>query len=281
MVTAGRSCYNSDIPGFSRIEVIPLQSPSPSAVRNEIAGNTCTGIVKIAAVFFMLIDHSAILFFKNSPFYMEMRLFGRIALPLFAWGCTVGCVYTRSILRYALRVFAGGFVFQWLYMPVMNHGWTYLNIFFPLSLGIMAVGGIRLGKGPVRLLIPALCLLVPDIVQDLTGASMDYTWKPVLLIICLYLARGDRVLLSLVFFVFCLFWGATSAQVNSFFGISLDFVNRSSLFRSFLHLQGCAVLALPFILWRPSFSFRIPKWLSYLIYPAHLALLWGIGQILA
>lgn len=281
MVTAGRSCYNSVIPGFRRNEVISLQSPSPAAVQDEITGNTCTGLVKLTAVFFMLIDHAAILFFRNAPFYNEMRLFGRIALPLFAWGCVVGCVYTRSIPRYALRVLFGGFAFQWLYMPVMNHNWTYLNIFFPLSLGIAAVGGIRLGKGPFRVLIPAFCLLVPDIVSALTGASMDYTWRPVLLIVCLYLTRGDRKLLSLVFFVFCLFWGASSSQVNSFFGIPLDFINRSTLFKSILHLQGCAILALPFILWRPPFSFRIPKWLSYLIYPAHLLLLWGIGRILA
>ena len=258
-----------------------MQSSSPCAARDEIAGNTCTGLVKIAAVFFMLIDHAAILLFRNAPFYNEMRLFGRISLPLFAWGCAVGCVYTRSIPRYALRVLFGGFVFQWLYMPVMNHNWTYLNIFFPLSLGIAAVGGIRLGKGAFRVLIPAACLIVPDLVSALTGASMDYTWKPVLLIVCLYLARGDRTLLSVVFFVFCLFWGTSSSQVNSFFGIPLDFINRSSLFRSILRLQGCAILALPLMLWHPPFSFRIPKWLSYLIYPAHLVLLWGIGQIVA
>ena len=258
-----------------------MQSPSPSIVRDEIAGNTCTGLVKLAAVFFMLIDHAAILLFRNAPFYNEMRLFGRIALPLFAWGCAVGCVYTRSIPRYALRVLFGGFVFQWLYIPVMNHGWNYINIFFPLSLGIAAVGGIRLGKGAVRVLVPALCLLVPDIVSVLTGASMDYTWRPVLLIVCLYLARGNRLMLSLVFSVFCLYWGTSSAQVNSFFGISLEFVNRFSLFKSILHLQACAVFALPLILWRPPFSFRIPKWLSYLLYPAHLLFLWGIGQFLA
>ncbi len=259
--------------------MIPLQSLSSRGARDEIAGNTCTGLIKLVAVFFMLIDHAAILFFGNTPFYNEMRLFGRIALPLFAWGCAVGCVYTRSIPRYALRVLLGGVVFQWLYMPVMNHSWTYLNIFFPLSLGIAAVGGIRIGKGVFRVLIPVLCLLVPDVLSALTGASMDYTWKPVLLIVCLYLARGDRLLLSAVFFVFCLFWGASSSQVNSFFGLSLALVNRSSLFRSILHLQGCAILALPLILWRAPFSFRIPKWLSYLLYPAHLVLLWGIGQI--
>ncbi len=255
-----------------------LASPAPAG-QDGIAGNTCTGLVKICAVLFMLIDHAAILFFKNTAYYNDLRLLGRIALPLFAWGCAVGCVYTRNIFRYAARVLISGFVFQWLYMPVMGHDWTYLNIFFPLSLGIMAVAGIREGKGWVRVLVPLVCLMVPDIVSFLTGADMDYSWKPVLLILCLYLARGDRLLLSAVFFTFCLFWGASSGQVTSFFGISLGFFLRSSLFRSLLHLQSCAFLALPLILYRPPFSFRLPKWASYLIYPAHLALLWGIGQI--
>ncbi len=255
--------------------------PSIPGRREEIAGNTCTGLIKIIAVFFMLIDHSAILFFKSSVWYTDLRLLGRIALPLFAWGCVLGCVYTRSIWRYALRVLLCGFLFQFLYMPVMGHDWTYLNIFFGLSLGILAVGGLREKEPVLRILIPVLCLLLPDAVSALFGASIDYSWKGVLLVVCLYLCRGDRRALAAMFFVFCLFWGSSTQRITSFFGLSLaplsDF---GTLFPSILRLQTGALLALPVILYRPSFSFRVPKWVSYLIYPAHLILLGGIRLLL-
>ncbi len=246
----------------------------------EIAGNACTGLVKIIAVFFMLIDHSAILFFRDAPFYTEMRLLGRIALPLFAWGCAVGCVYTRNIRLYALRVALAGFAYQFLYMPVMHHDWSYLNIFFTLALGITAVAGIREGAGPVKVLVPAGCLLVPDLLSAFLGTVPDYSWKGVLLVICLYLCRRDRAVLSVMFTVFCLYWGSASSKVTSLFGLSLAPLTDLSLFGALFRLQGCALLALPVILWRPAFTFRIPKWISYAIYPAHLVLLWGIGQCL-
>ena len=270
---------SSTAPG--RIEVTCLQSsPSLAERRKEIAGNTNTGLIKVIAVFFMLIDHAAILFFQNATFYTEMRLLGRIAMPLFCWGCAVGCVYTHNIPIYGLRVLLAGILIQLPYMPVMGHDWTYLNVFFPLSLGIFAVGGIRLGKGALRVLIPVACLLIPDAVQALFGAKMDYSWKGALLVICLYLCRGDRKLLATVFFVFCLFWGASSQKITSFLGFSFSFVtDRFSVIADILRLQAWAILALPLILISPRYGFKVPKWVSYLIYPAHLLLLWGIGRV--
>ncbi len=256
-------------------------TPNALPRREEIAGNTCTGLVKIIAVVFMLVDHSAILFFKSSPYYTEMRLLGRIALPLFAWGCAVGCVYTRNILLYCLRVLVAGVLIQFPYMPVMNHDWTYLNIFFPLSLGIFAVAGIRLGKGILRVLVPAACLFVPLAVSALTGAYMDYSWRAVFLVVLLYLCRGDRKALSAAFFAFCIYWGASSQKITSLFGFSItEITDRVYILTDLARLQACAFLALPVMLLRPGFSFRVPKWISYLIYPAHLGILWIVKQYL-
>ncbi len=267
---------------FGRIEVtLLLISLSPAEKNRQLAGNTNTGLVKVIAVFFMLIDHAAILFFRNSPYYTDLRLLGRIAMPLFAWGCAVGCVYTHNILIYGLRVLLAGFLIQLPYMPVMNHDWTYLNVFFTLSLGIFAVAGTRLENKPLRHIVPIACLLIPDAVKWLLGAGMDYGWAGVLLILCLYLCRADRKMLPTVFFVFCLFWGASSQRITSFFGMSLTFItDRSALFSSLFRMQSLAFLALPVILIRPRYCFRVPVWISYLIYPAHLLLLWGVGQLI-
>ena len=53
------------------------------------------------AVLFMVMDHCGKLFFPAVP---EMRLLGRIAFPLFAWGIVIGCEYTKDIRKYALRI---------------------------------------------------------------------------------------------------------------------------------------------------------------------------------
>ena len=243
----------------------------------RVAGNTCTGLIKLIAVFFMLIDHSAILFFKNASFYIELRLLGRIALPLFAWGCVLGCEYTRNIWLYALRVLAAGFAIQWLYMPVMNHDWTYLNIFFTLSVGILAVALLR--ELPPWLGIPlcAAAVALPCLVQLLTGAGMDYSWKGVLLILILYLCRKDAAALAAAFFAFCLFWGGGTSAVRSFFGIPFSWPAAfNPLLEPMTRLQFFGILALPVILVRPRFDFRVPLWVSYAIYPAHLLLLAAI-----
>ncbi len=255
--------------------------PSPARALPRVDGNPCTGLVKCIAVLFMLIDHSAILFFKNASFYTEMRLLGRIALPLFAWGCVLGCEYTRNIWMYALRVLLAGVVIQWPYMPVMGHDWLYLNIFFTLSLGILGVAGLRAETPVLRWLLPPAAVLAPCLLEWITGADMDYSWKGVLLVLLLYLCRKDARALSVSFFAFCLFWGSSSGQVRSLFGLSLSWPSAfSPLLDPMTRLQFFAFLALPILLWRPSFDFRVPKWASYLIYPAHLGLLWAVKQFL-
>ena len=45
---------------------------------------------------------------------------------------------------------------------------------------------------------------------------------------------------------------------------------------TFLRLQGLALLALPFLLIRMPPGLKLPKWVGYAIYPAHLLLLWGL-----
>ena len=240
----------------------------------RVAGNACTGLIKLIAVFFMLIDHAAILFFKNASFYMELRLLGRISMPLFAWGCVLGCEYTRNIWIYAARVLAAGFLIQWPYMPVMNHDWTYLNVFFTLSIGIFAVALLRELPPWAGIPLSAAAVALPCIVQLLTRASMDYSWKGVLLILVLYLCRKDAGALAAAFFAFCLFWGGGSSAVRSFFGVPLTWpAALSPLLEPMTRLQFFGILALPVILVRPRSRFRVPVWVSYLIYPAHLLLL--------
>ena len=59
-------------------------------------GNENKTFIKLLAVLFMFIDHIGVAFF---PGVYELRLLGRIAFPLFAWGMVTGAVYTRNIWK--------------------------------------------------------------------------------------------------------------------------------------------------------------------------------------
>jgi uncharacterized membrane protein len=82
----------------------------------------------------MLIDHIGFVLF---PQYLFLRVIGRIAFPIFAYLITEGYIHTHSIKKYSIRLFIFALVSQAPYMLAF-HG-TYLNIFFTLFIGLMAL----------------------------------------------------------------------------------------------------------------------------------------------
>ncbi len=249
----------------------------------EIGGSTNTGFIKCVAVFFMIMDHAGKLFF---PSCLELRIFGRIAFPLFAWGIVAGCVFTRNAWKYALRILITGIVSQPLFMLTLRHPWTNavwwnvttwgtMNIFFTLALGVLSIACIRRKWYYSHIWGPCLAFLCALLLK------VDYGWKGLMMILLLYAARKDRGALAMAFLAFCLFWGQGTSTVSSFFGLE---INTSGLFNPILtpvlKLQFFAALALPFMLFTFTKRFRMPKWFTYGIYPAHLIVLYLIDRIL-
>ncbi len=251
-------------------------------LRDRAAGSHNTGFIKCVAILFMFADHAGKLFFPQIP---EMRLLGRIAFPLFAWGIVLGSGYTRNIWRYTLRVLITGIVSQPLYMLALKHPWPgfvwndpstwgSMNIFFTLALGLAAIACIREKRFLSQIWGPCLALMAAAVFP------VDYGWKGVLLILVLYGARRDRAALAAAFLAFCLFWGLTSASVSVVFGYRIPSKGLlSNLVTTVVRMQFFAILALPLILWDPVKPFRTPKWFSYGIYPFHLIVLYLIGLI--
>ena len=133
----------------------------------ELAGNLDTSFLKVLALCFMFIDHlgAAVL-----PRIGELRMIGRMALPLYAWCLVVGSVKTRSAPRYALRLLGLALLSQPLYMMALNHTWTDLNILFLLFIGQVALQGIRARFMGSQVWVPALCYVLLGFVQ------VDYGW---------------------------------------------------------------------------------------------------------
>lgn len=87
----------------------------------------------------MAIDHVGYVFFPNE---IGFRIVGRLSFPLFAWLLVQGEAHTRSVPKYALRLFGLGLISQPLYRLAFD-GVEDLNILFTLLLGL---GCLRLAR---------------------------------------------------------------------------------------------------------------------------------------
>jgi hypothetical protein len=232
------------------------------------AGNTATTWLKIIALVFMFIDHAGKMCFPNIP---EMRILGRIAFPIYAWCMIVGFHYTRSVPKYLLRILITGLVSQPLYMIALNHTWKQPNIFLTLFLGLCALWGIREKKYWSHLWAPVAAIILA------TALKADYGWKGVLAFILIYAVQGSRPGIAAVMTAYFLFWGSAYNVTSSLFGVEINLNSLpnwlSGPLQAFMRLEAYGLLAMPFILIRFPGDIRMPKWLGYSLYPAHLVLI--------
>lgn len=238
-------------------------------LRRDVAGNTATGWLKLLALAFMFCDHAGKMLLPQWPF---MRQLGRLAFPIYCWCMVVGVCRTRSVPKYLLRILLVGVISQPLYMLALNHTWKEPNIFFTLAAALGALWGMKEKKWGSHLWAPLLALLAAQVL------NLNYGWKGVLLVLLLYGVRDSRSGIAAVMIAFCMYWGTTSSTVTSVLGIPMRWIPSpfSALTAPFMKLQALAVLSLPLILIRFPGDLRMPKWLSYAIYPAHLALLYAL-----
>ena len=238
------------------------------------AGNTATVWLKIIALVFMFMDHAGKMLF---PSVSELRILGRIAFPLYVWCMIVGFHYTRSVPKYLMRILFVGAASQPLYNLALNHTWAEPNVFLTLFLGLCALWGIREKKWLSHLWAPAAALVLSIVLNS------DYSWKGVLLFILLYAVQDSRPGIAAVMAAYFMFWGASYSVTKSLFGLPIDlnalptFLNK--LLSPFLRMEAYALLALPLILVRFKKDLKLPRWVGYALYPAHLVLLYVLELI--
>lgn len=240
--------------------------------------NRDQGLVKLVAMLTMLIDHIGVVFY---PGVMELRIIGRIAFPLFCYGIVTGFMHTRDWRKYALRLLLIGVAAQPFYMLALNHSIRELNVLATLLLGLMSIVGMRERRFGSQVWAPLVCLALAAI------QPMDYGWRGVLLIQLMYLARHTAGGFAAMFTVFCLYWGTMSGEITRLFGVPIKPAVSGPLSGvvgvvfSFVRLQGLAILALPLMVGNTRSGIRIPRFVSYAMYPAHLCLLWLLKLLLA
>lgn len=227
----------------------------------KLCGSTDTGFLKIIAFVTMTIDHIGAVFFPEA---VVLRIIGRIAFPLFAYCLVIGYARTGNIKKYLRRLFLFAILSQPFYLPLFYPkaipaifsggsfqtfwGNFHLNVGFELFLGLLALDGLHRKRWGIFAAAVLLSCL----------PAVEYGLYGMLLILLI----GGTLRLS-------------AGQFSLTVGIYLFLGFFMSGFLT-IDSQGFALLALPFMLIPTDFKIRIPRWLSYGFYPAHLALLYAL-----
>lgn len=245
--------------------------------------NTDTNLLKIIAIITMVIDHAGKMFFPQYPIF---RIIGRLAFPIFAYCLTVGCLYTRSMPKYLLRIALLALISQPFYVLGLGHTqavsafnadnnfvaecvrwylytWRKPSIMASLFAGLTLLWTFRAKNYVASALVVALIWVFQG--------YLDYGLNGIILM-ALFYALCDHPLASLTWVAgYMLFWGLSWSRVSlgnlmgSQIGITTQFY---------------AVLALPFIYVPTKTNIRMNKYIFYVFYPAHLLAIYLIGQLM-
>lgn len=211
----------------------------------------------------MLLDHigascieSRYSYYTAAPYALVtldlvLRLIGRLAFPIFCFLLVEGFLHTHSLRQYAGRMLAFALVSELPFDLAFFHTLIYRghqNVYWTLFFGLCALGCLRhFGERSAPGIFSALALAV---LAELLRT--DYGAIGVLLIVVLYITRASRPLQ-------CLF-GAVAVCYElpaplAFLPVSLYNGQRGR----------CS---------------RAGQWAFYLFYPAHLALLAAVTNLL-
>lgn len=244
----------------------------------QIKTNQDGALLRLIACICMFIDHAGKMLF---PQLTWMRLVGRLAFPLFAYGIAVGAAMTKHPQPYITRVAALALVSQPLYAVALGHtnnamyavpfaqhplralytfymkSWETPSILLPLLLGLLLLLCIRERKYIPALLIYVLC--------ERFSGSLDYGVGGIRLMILFYLFLEYPALCFAVTTAYMLAW-ALDGRGYPILGIQF----------------GMRLFAVPAVM-LASLPIRrktqLPKWLTYGFYPAHLIILLILEKI--
>ena len=116
--------------------------------------------MKIIGVIAMIVDHIGAYLF---PEIVILRIFGRLAFPLFAFSLVEGFCYSKHLGKYGLRLILTGIAAQPAFSYLQNNSiffsWAKLNVCFTLALGLLFLYFYYRWKWYCLALLPMFCFV--------------------------------------------------------------------------------------------------------------------------
>jgi TraX protein len=168
--------------------------------------------IKVVAILTMVSSHVGIFLLPEYPILVAI---GNVAFPLFAWLIANGARHSTDMRKYALRLFAFACISQvpfWLANTLIGSPPLYLNVFFTLFLGLLAIAAIR--KTPslsLRIAAIAGCAVVAQ------ACNADYGAAGVFSIVASYLLFDRIVYLALAQIVILVVLPLAGVFIRNFF----------------------------------------------------------------
>jgi len=214
-------------------------------------------LLKIFALFFMIIDHMGFILFPDNILF---RAIGRLAFPLFAYQMAVGFFHTKNKKKHILKLLIFAIICQIPHSIMLNlYKSEYsLNIIFTFILALLIIYAFELLKpySPdsnkfnfkntlISFFLSLICIIIG------VYLNVDYTWYGIALVISFYFSLNKKWLSIILFFLL---------------------INLNCLItRSFMALLGyISLFDIIFILFFNGKKGYKCSWLFYIIYALHL-----------
>lgn len=218
--------------------------------------------LKLLAMITMTIDHIGFILF---PQHIIFRIIGRLSMPIYAFFIAEGCRYTRNRLKYLLTILAVAAVCQVVAYITTSTLYMCILVTFSLSICLIYLVDNFLRKPTVWTVLAGLagffaarfiCQTLPDLLPG-TDFAVDYGYAGVLIPVCTYL-------------------GTTKWQKLGWTAVGLLCLCLSSGGIQWYSLASLLLLAL-YNEKRGKYSM---KYLFYVYYPAHTAILYLIARFI-
>ncbi len=205
--------------------------------------------LKWIAMISMLIDHTGAVLF---PQYIQMRMIGRLAFPIYCFLLVEGAVHTSDIRKYEIRLLlfalASELPFDLAFYTRVD--FRHQNVFFTLFLGLVVVEQYQKRRQKLSSFLIFIAAMVLSEVMH-----TDYSAAGIVFIVLFYLLYQYKTGKQAVFAAANFLMYGTSVQAYA------------------------GLAALPMLLYNGK---RGPsmKYFFYVFYPLHLLILWLICRIM-
>lgn len=219
----------------------------------ELRGIFTRNRLKLFAMVTMLCDHVGVILVRGE-LYLPLRIVGRVAFPIFAYFLVQGFLHTSNYSKYLLRIGIFALLSE-IPFDIAFQGklleFELQNVMFTLFIALVML--YLLQRWEYHSMARVLILLGGGFCGWLL--RVDYGWFGVVVIGLFYLLRSVPK--------------------------PYQFSMYALLFFSYGGIEGFGVLGILCVLHyrEEGEDIRLPKYLFYVFYPAHLLVLWAVGNL--